>query len=199
MALCTRVLVLAEGRLIAEGAPDEIRRNPDRDRSLSGTLSMSPDPLLVLDDVFAGYGKMTILNGTTRAHSPRRDHHRDRPERRRQIDDVQDDLRAAAGAQRHDHLRWPRHHELHAAPDARCGRRLHSARPQYFSRAECAPQSRARRCCAVRSGATCRRAWKRSCSAFRCCTRRRARRLRRCPAGSKKCSKLRADFCLIRN
>jgi branched-chain amino acid transport system ATP-binding protein len=28
MALCTRVLVLAEGRIIAEGAPDEIRRNP---------------------------------------------------------------------------------------------------------------------------------------------------------------------------
>jgi branched-chain amino acid transport system ATP-binding protein len=28
MALCTRVLVLAEGRVIAEGAPDEIRRNP---------------------------------------------------------------------------------------------------------------------------------------------------------------------------
>jgi branched-chain amino acid transport system ATP-binding protein len=28
MALCTRVLVLAEGRMIAEGAPQEIRRNP---------------------------------------------------------------------------------------------------------------------------------------------------------------------------
>jgi branched-chain amino acid transport system ATP-binding protein len=28
MALCTRVLVLAEGRIIAEGTPGEIRRNP---------------------------------------------------------------------------------------------------------------------------------------------------------------------------
>ena len=28
MALCTRVLVLAQGRIIAEGAPPEVRRNP---------------------------------------------------------------------------------------------------------------------------------------------------------------------------
>jgi len=28
MALCTRVLVLAEGRIIAEGGPSEVRRNP---------------------------------------------------------------------------------------------------------------------------------------------------------------------------
>jgi branched-chain amino acid transport system ATP-binding protein len=28
MSLCTRILVLAEGRIIAEGAPDEIRSNP---------------------------------------------------------------------------------------------------------------------------------------------------------------------------
>jgi len=28
MALCTRVLVLAEGRLIAEGAPEDVRRDP---------------------------------------------------------------------------------------------------------------------------------------------------------------------------
>lgn len=28
MALCSRILVLAEGRIIAEGRPDEVRRNP---------------------------------------------------------------------------------------------------------------------------------------------------------------------------
>jgi branched-chain amino acid transport system ATP-binding protein len=28
MALCTRVLVLAEGRVIAEGLPQDIRKNP---------------------------------------------------------------------------------------------------------------------------------------------------------------------------
>ena len=39
MSLCTRMLVLAEGRIIAEGTPDEVRRDPGGDRSLSGTLS----------------------------------------------------------------------------------------------------------------------------------------------------------------
>ncbi|WP_026871094.1 ABC transporter ATP-binding protein [Inquilinus limosus] len=29
MSLCSRVLVLAEGRIIAQGAPEEVRRNPD--------------------------------------------------------------------------------------------------------------------------------------------------------------------------
>ncbi len=28
MALCTRLIVLAEGQIIAEGTPDEVRRNP---------------------------------------------------------------------------------------------------------------------------------------------------------------------------
>jgi branched-chain amino acid transport system ATP-binding protein len=28
MSLCSRILVLAEGRLIAEGTPDAVRRDP---------------------------------------------------------------------------------------------------------------------------------------------------------------------------
>jgi branched-chain amino acid transport system ATP-binding protein len=28
MALCTRILVLAEGRIIAQGAPEDVRRDP---------------------------------------------------------------------------------------------------------------------------------------------------------------------------
>ncbi len=38
MALCTRVLVLAEGKVIADGAPDESAPQSRRDRSLSWAL-----------------------------------------------------------------------------------------------------------------------------------------------------------------
>ena len=61
MALCTRIIVLAEGRIIAEGAPAEIRARSQSDRGLSWPLTRSSR----FEDVVAGYGKMTILNGTT--------------------------------------------------------------------------------------------------------------------------------------
>ncbi len=86
-----------------------------------------------------------------RAGSPRRHHDGDRPERRRQIDDVQDDLRSAAGAQRHDYIWRARHHQFLAAPDARCRRCLHPAGPQHLPGAQRSPQSGIRRRRAVRS------------------------------------------------
>jgi branched-chain amino acid transport system ATP-binding protein len=53
MSLCSRLIVLAEGRIIAEGPPAEVRAI-SRDRSLSRALSMATDIILALDDIVAG-------------------------------------------------------------------------------------------------------------------------------------------------
>ena len=51
MALCTRVLVLAEGRVIAEGAPQRYPPRPGCDRSLSRALTHDrAEPILALDE-----------------------------------------------------------------------------------------------------------------------------------------------------
>jgi branched-chain amino acid transport system ATP-binding protein len=52
MSLCTRVLVLAEGRVIAAGLPAEVRENP-----------AVIEAILRLAEVTGGYGRMSILNG----------------------------------------------------------------------------------------------------------------------------------------
>ena len=49
MSLCSRVMVMAEGKVLAMGRPDEVREEPRRDRSLSRTLGRAShersDPL----------------------------------------------------------------------------------------------------------------------------------------------------------
>ena len=68
--------------------------------------------------------RMTILHGLSLQRRARRDHHRHRPERRRQVDRVQGGVRHAAGALRAHRLRRPRDHQSHAA---RADRRAASA------------------------------------------------------------------------
>ena len=66
MSLCTRMLVLAEGRVLAEGAPDGDPRQSGRHRSLSWPLGRADvDAILEVENVVAGYGEMTILNGAS--------------------------------------------------------------------------------------------------------------------------------------
>ena len=75
----------------------------------------APEPILVLDGVFAGYGKMTILNGTTARIRRGAITTVIGPNGAGKSTLVQDDLRPAAGARRHDYVRRPQHHQFLAA------------------------------------------------------------------------------------
>ena len=150
MALCTRVLVLAEGSMIARGHASGDARATRRDRSLSRALNEQPMQHQTVASFDRRRRRRRLRQDDDperhhRAYSPRRDHDRDRPERRRQVDGVQDDLRPAAGAQRQHPAGRPRHHQPFAARPARRRRRLRPAGPQYFPGAERAAQSGARR------------------------------------------------------
>ena len=128
------------------------------------------DPLLVLDQVFAGYGKMTILNGTT-AHI-----------RRGAITTVIGPNGAGKSTMfktifgllpvRSGTITFDGRATTNFAPRQilRRRRRLYPARPQYFSGAQLFATiwSSAELPCPIRRA--CRAAWIRSCSAFRCCS-----------------------------
>ena len=59
MALCDRILVLAEGRIIARGRSGGGPPRSEGDRGLSWPLTTS----CAFEDVVAGYGRETILRG----------------------------------------------------------------------------------------------------------------------------------------
>ena len=146
---------------------------------------MSAADSAMFDDLVGGYGKMTILNGTT-SRSARRHHHRDRPERRRQIDRVQGDLRPLAGARGQRSSSTARDvTNLYAAPAARRRHLLRAAGPQYFSRTVGAPQYRTRRR-GLPTRPSCRRGSTAIMSVSGAAARRRTRRPRRLSGGEQK-------------
>ena len=60
MSLCSRIVVLAEGRIIARGESGRRAARSQSHRGVSWPLT-----ILTLEEVVAGYGKMTILHGTS--------------------------------------------------------------------------------------------------------------------------------------
>ena len=69
--VCDYVTVLDEGRMIAEGAPDEVKRNPrviqaylgDSQEVVAASRKLDDRTLLRVEDLHAGYGAGEVLSG----------------------------------------------------------------------------------------------------------------------------------------
>ena len=105
-----KVIVMAEGRVIAQGAAGDGAPRPARDRCLPrrrrcdrvGATGMSENGAILHDRGTwspATCAEVDILNGVTIDVGEGRDRHGRRPERRRQVDADQDHLRAAEAPQ----------------------------------------------------------------------------------------------------
>ena len=79
--LADRIMVLAEGAVLAEGTPERDRRQRARAGRLSGEGRMNA---LEAEAIHTFYGKSHILHGVSLERARGRDRHAARPQRRRQ-------------------------------------------------------------------------------------------------------------------
>ena len=120
MSLCDHVFVLAQGRIIAEGAPAQVTQRSRRHRSLSrpraaahagnaGDAAWRSDQALLLLRISGsrGYGETQVLRGIEFDDRARRDRRRARRERRRQVHAQRDALGRHPCAGRRDPFRRP--------------------------------------------------------------------------------------------
>ena len=138
--------MMHNGRMLKEGTPEEIESDPEVQEIYLGgrpCLSRPPRRCSSIRDLHVYYGEFARDPGR-RPHA-RRAHPGDRrPQRHGQVDALQHDRRAEAGAQRLDPLFRPRHLAARSAPDRAPRRRLRAAGParlaQPFGRRAPAPR-----------------------------------------------------------